>query len=106
MARSPDQQRHREILKAVKANTERHEDADRPTALDELRSLFAFLDERIAVEGCHHTMRLTQTFLQDRNLPVNVILEWCKQYGGFCDCEVAANVGSRWESSACGWRGG
>ena len=55
--------------------------------------LFDFLDIELGKKSCNHTTILTKTFL-DKNGISNVsdVMEWLADNGGFCDCEVLANV--------------
>jgi len=55
--------------------------------------LFDFLDIELNKKGCNHTTILTKTFL-DKNGVSNAtnVIEWLTDNGGFCDCEVLANV--------------
>ena len=55
--------------------------------------LFDFLDFELDKKGCNHTTILTKTFL-DKNKVSNAadVIEWLADNGGFCDCEVLANV--------------
>lgn len=62
-----------------------------PMPHDELRALFDYLDTEGA-ETCDRTLRATVAFLQRRGLDVETIVPWLHEHGGYCDCEVAANV--------------
>ncbi|WP_163400443.1 DUF2695 domain-containing protein [Flavobacterium fluviatile] len=55
--------------------------------------LFDFLDIELNKNGCNHTTILTKTFL-DKNKVSNTTdaIEWLADNGGYCDCEVLANI--------------
>lgn len=55
-------------------------------------SLFNYLDEVLEEHGCDDTLKYTERFLEDNELPVEKSLNWLRDNGGFCDCEVLANV--------------
>lgn len=55
-------------------------------------SLFNYLDEVLEEHGCDDTLKYTERFLEDNELPVKKSLNWLRDNGGFCDCEVLANV--------------
>ena len=74
------------------------EEARMPISRPQLRDLFTQLDGALA-EGCDHTSRFTEGFLRSRGLSEATILRWLRQYGGYCDCEVLANVEERWHGS-------
>jgi hypothetical protein len=62
-----------------------------PFPMTDLQRLFDYLDAR-SDEGCDHTFRITLEFLQESKLPEANVLSWLKEHGGYCDCEVLANV--------------
>ena len=70
-----------------------------PLPLTELRALFDQLDQALPREGCDHSVRLTERFLSERGLDVERVTAWLQQYGGFCDCEVLANVSEFWSGN-------
>jgi hypothetical protein len=67
-----------------------------PLPDDQLRAMFDTLDRELPVFGCDHTRRLTQAFLERRGHPIEVVLAWLDENGGYCDCEILANVEERW----------
>jgi len=69
-----------------------------PISFKDLAALFDHLDEVFGNEGCDHTPKITKAFLESRNLNTEEILPWLEEYGGYCDCEVLANVEDSWES--------
>ena len=54
--------------------------------------LFDFLDEMSEKDGCDDTLKYTTKFLNDNNLPEEKSLDWMGKNGGYCDCEVLANI--------------
>lgn len=62
-----------------------------PMTHEDLRALFDFLDREDAPQ-CDHSLRETVQFLQQRDLDVDRIVRWLREYGGYCDCEVIYNV--------------
>src|SRR5689334_22074694 len=85
--------------KALRRTAERHtraaEEARMPISMTELAQLFDHLDGALT-QGCNHTLAYTREFLTSHQLPESAILPWLAEYGGFCDCEVLANVEERW----------
>jgi hypothetical protein len=56
-------------------------------------ALFDFLDIQLNKKSCNHTTILTRTFLDEKGVPnVTRVIDWLADNGGFCDCEVLANV--------------
>ncbi len=69
-----------------------------PISHKDLSELFSFLDESLDKAPCQHTLRYTLDFLAERRLFENEIVRWLGEYGGFCDCEVLANVAEHWDN--------
>ncbi len=67
-----------------------------PISPSDLAKLFDILDERLGVDWCDHTKKITSQFLESRNLNANEIFPWFEEYGGYCDCEILANVEESW----------
>jgi len=61
---------------------------------DQLESLGNYVDEKLGEFGCNHTLYFTKEWI-DENIPKNKktkIIKVLQGKGGFCDCEVVANV--------------
>jgi hypothetical protein len=55
--------------------------------------LHRLLDHLAAnLEVCDHTTRRTATFLQVDQLDRDKTLSWLREQGGYCDCEILANL--------------
>ena len=87
-----DDQEQRDARRAYK-------DAERLRAreamvLDEgqLSDLLVYLNERLAEAGCDHTLRFTEVWAAARGLESPGLVESLAHFGGYCDCEVFANV--------------
>ena len=65
--------------------------AKQPLSDAELDALFDHLDAALT-QGCDHTLRFTREYLGGRSLAVERIVDWLHEHGGYCDCEVLANV--------------
>ena len=92
MTKSKDEKR--KLLREWKA--QEREDAEKmlPTAKEVLLKLFDHLDQKLTREGCDHTLRFTLAWAAGEGLDGDRIAAWTREYGGFCDCEVLANVES------------
>lgn len=67
-----------------------------PLKRAELKAMFDWVDQKLLEAGCDHTLRYSEAFLQARHLPIEEITNWLQEYGGYCDCEVIANVEDKW----------
>jgi hypothetical protein len=86
-------------LRAWKEGQQAAREAAMPLTHDHLRALFDALDPALDEEGCDHTLRLTREILRRRGLDEERVIAWLAEYGGHCDCEVLANVGSEWDDA-------
>jgi len=96
MPERPDKQRRKEMLRQVRERQRAEARAALPLPDDQLRALFDMLDGELPTRGCDQTRGLTQGFLEQRGLPLEAVLSWLDDNGGFCDCEILANVEERW----------
>lgn len=88
--------RKRELKTAFKAKELEALEASMPLSKEELRGLFDYLDTEIA-SGCDHTAKMTFSYLRSRSLDPDRIVPWLQELGGYCDCEVLANVEEKFE---------
>jgi hypothetical protein len=97
MPSKEEKRRRAKLVKAI-AQKERDEAVDKmPISFKNLAALFNHLDEQLSVKGCDHSQKITIAFLKNRNLNTEKVLPWLEEYGGYCDCEVLANVEDSWE---------
>ena len=97
MPSKEEKQRRAELVEAM-VQDETKKAIDRmPITFVELAALFDHLDEQLGIKGCDHTPKITKAFLESRKLDAGIIIPWLSEYGGYCDCEVLANVEESWE---------
>jgi len=88
--------RKRELKAAFKAGELEALEATMPLSKEDLRGLFEYLDTEGA-SGCDHTAKKTLSYLRSRSLDSERIVPWLQELGGYCDCEVLANVEQQFE---------
>ena len=88
--------RKRELKAAFKAKELEVLEASMPLSKEELRGLFEYL-ESVEATGCDHTAKKTLSYLRSRSLDTERIVPWLQKLGGYCDCEVLANVEQQFE---------
>jgi hypothetical protein len=59
---------------------------------ERLNDLLDHLDESLSEGGCDHTLRLTRGWAAERGLDSDALAASVARFGGYCDCEVLANV--------------
>lgn len=92
-----EKQQRKELRRTLQHQQDAQALATMPLTTVDLRALFDHLDEQLPNQGCDNTLRITRAFLASRQLEANQIIPWLGEYGGFCDCEVLANVEEAWE---------
>ena len=71
-----------------------------PLPFPELKAMFDMLDAELPRKRCNHSRRLTQSWLTSRGHDVERVFEWLDTQGGYCDCEILANVEERVDDAA------
>jgi hypothetical protein len=88
--------RKRELKASFKAKELETLEASMPLSKEDLRGLFEYLGSEVA-SGCDHTAKKTLSYLRSRSLDSDRIVPWLQELGGYCDCEVLANVEQQFE---------
>ena len=96
MADRPDKQRRRDLKHVWDARQRAAARARFPLPDEQLRAFFDFLSVEFPIQGCDHTLRLTEWWLRKQGLPVEPVVAWLQYNGGFCDCEAAVNAREAW----------
>lgn len=94
--------RKRELAKGYRAAQRKAIRESFPLSVAALREIFEMLDERLVREACDHSLRHTTGWLTSRQLEPEPVIRWFNEKGGFCDCEVLANVEDTVEDAAKG----
>lgn len=68
-----------------------------PMSTDRFTELFNYLDEQLQQEGCDDTLSLTESYLGEQDIEHERVVSWLRENGGYCDCEVLANVEEKFE---------
>ncbi len=86
-----DKEEKRRAKQMVRAKERAEARAAMPLDPRQLRTLFDWLDVQLAVP-CDHTLRFTLDWLEAHDHDADVVVPWLEDNGGYCDCEVLANV--------------
>jgi hypothetical protein len=88
----PDNEERRKLKRSYK-NAERAA-ARAHMVLDEasLRALIEHVDAALEAEGCDHSPRAARAWAIAKGLDPDAVCASLAHFGGYCDCEVAANV--------------
>lgn len=82
------------LKKQWKEEQERKFEASLPMSREEFECLFDFLDAR---ETCNHNLEGTIEYLESKGIASEPVIEWLREQGGYCDCEVMVNVAPKIE---------
>jgi hypothetical protein len=97
MTSKSEKERRKEILNQLADKAKADFNNSLPLDKETFNELFDYLDERLA-EGCDHSMSMTLDFLKQKEIKnVDQVVEWLNDKGGYCDCEVLANVEEMFE---------
>ncbi|MGG9961150.1 DUF2695 domain-containing protein [Ferruginibacter sp. SUN106] len=94
-------ERRKQIAKDLRFKAKQAFEDSLPTSRENFKALFDNLDEQLTDNECDHTLILSVRFLQSFKLDnIEAIAEWLKENGGYCDCEVLANVEEKFDDNA------
>jgi hypothetical protein len=85
-----DKQQRKAALKQWKHAERADLVAGMPLSPEQLHRLLDYLDANL--KACDHTTKLTAIFLHVEQLDKDTVLSWLGEHGGYCDCEVLANL--------------
>lgn len=87
-----DTQARRQAIRNSQAGQQKEFVDSLPMPADLFHQLFSVLNEQLSTDECDHSLRWTEEFLADSDVDTDAVVEWLAEQGGFCDCEVIANV--------------
>jgi hypothetical protein len=85
--------------KSWKAEERRRARAAFPLPDADLAELFDEVARQLDDHGCDDTRRFTDAWARARSSSVELLNAWLDDNGGFCDCEVLANVAPHWDDN-------
>jgi glutamate/tyrosine decarboxylase-like PLP-dependent enzyme len=88
-----EKQRKKELKKQWQLEQQKKFEESLPISREQFAQLFDRLDEYLEKQGCNHTNILTVNILDDMRVTnKEEVIEWLREHGGYCDCEVLWNV--------------
>jgi len=97
-----DPEQRQAMKQMVKARARAEARARFPLPDDVLAAFFADLEERVDENGCDDTRRFAEEWLAARGHNTEGVIAWLAAAGGYCDCEVVANVKPHWADNRLG----
>ena len=93
-----EKERRKQIMDELKKKADQEFESSLPMSRDNFKKLFDHLDTELNDKGCNDTNGMTKTFLQQTQVEnIEKVLEWLADHGGYCDCEILANVEEQFE---------
>lgn len=96
MSDSEEKKRRKQIVKDLRKKENDDALAAMPMSKSDLKGLFDYLDDALS-EPCDHTRKMTEAYLKSKGIATEKVFPWLDRYGGYCDCEVLANVEGAFE---------
>ncbi len=94
-------ERRKQISRDLKLKSRQEFENSLPTSSENFKALFDYLDEKLTDNPCDDTLKLSVVFLQSLKLDnIEEITKWLGENGGYCDCEVLANVEEKFDDNA------
>nr|WP_315153997.1 DUF2695 domain-containing protein [uncultured Flavobacterium sp.] len=93
-----DKQRRKQIIKELKQKHQDEFEQSLPIDRTLFKKLFDYLDNKLEENGCDDTDKLTIEFLKKNKVDnIQTVRNWLSENGGYCDCEILANVEEKFE---------
>ena len=68
-----------------------------PLKEEEFSPIFDFLDTELEKHSCKGDLTLLKKYCENKNIDKEALIEWFRQHGGYCDCEILANVEEKFD---------
>jgi len=94
-------ERRKQIARELRLKARQDFENNLPTRRENFKALFDYLDEKLTDNPCDDTLNFSIAFLQSLELDnIEEITKWLGENGGYCDCEVLANVEEKFDDNA------
>lgn len=95
--------RRKEMLQAQREEARRKVRESLPASPVTLKALFTHIDSKLESGECDDTLRHAREFIRNKGLSEEALISWLESNGGYCDCEVLANVEQVLEDAVTGY---
>lgn len=93
MSNEDKKEKRRDIKRKLREDERQRQLGEIPLSEAVLRQLFDYVDSELKNTDCDHTLRYAIAFLEKSAVThVDEVISWLNENGGYCDCEVIANV--------------
>lgn len=98
MKTSEEKDRQKQLKAELKRKEKENFLNSLPMSTDRFEELYNYLDEQLQQEGCDDTLSLTESYLDEQGIEHEKVVSWLEENGGYCDCEVLANVEEKFDN--------
>ncbi len=99
MADDLNKQRKKAMLQQWRSQQRAAARAKLRLADEQMQALFDMLNAALFAQACDHTLRLVQQWADEHAVDFEALAAWCRDNGGYCDCEVLFNCEERWQDA-------
>lgn len=92
-----DKERRKQLMSELRKKADMEFEASLPMSRESFSELFDYLDVELSHTGCDNSDTLTKAFLLKKDASVGEVIKWLNDRGGYCDCEILANVEEQFE---------
>lgn len=94
-----EKERRKQLLKEFREKQREEFEQSLPIDRKTFENLFDYLDNQFEKNNCDDTNKMTLKFLEKNKVEnIEVVLKWLADNGGYCDCEILANVEEKFEN--------
>lgn len=94
-----EKERRKQILNELREKQLKEFEQSLPMDREIFENLFDYLDNQLEENSCDDTNKLTLEFLVKNKIEnVETVINWLAENGGYCDCEILANVEEKFEN--------
>ena len=93
-----EKQRKKQLINEFKQKQKEEFEQSLPIDRFFFEKLFDYLDKKLGENDCDDTNKLASEFLKKNKIEnIQTVLSWLSENGGYCDCEILANVEEKFE---------
>lgn len=92
-----DKERRKQLMNELRKKADMEFETSLPMSREHFNELFDCLDAELSRIGCDNSDSLTRAFLLKKEVPVEEVIKWLNDRGGYCDCEILVNVEEQFE---------
>jgi len=94
-----EKERRKLILNELREKQQKEFELTLPMDRKVFENLFDYLDNKLGENSCDDTNKLTLEFLLKNKIgDKETVINWLAENGGYCDCEILANVEEKFEN--------